>query len=302
MKVGVCEATELKKRSEELGIPFADLLWGYAVEDMMLRISTCAYRKVLWLMSLPLLGAEAYRQRAKKRIRFFYQKDAEPSSEKLRPGQKLSIPMGEHIRDSIFAEENEQNIQWEGTVIALSGGVGLDMTAHYFDMTVPFNIEIYSFGAVSQIPGTREEELIALGGKKISYLVYSPESELSYDLFAIIDKLELIGSMGSYYDAYRLLCTQSLSGRYVLEELSMLTAAFPKMRRHQRLAQLESYRNYAYMRKRWDQYLHSHNLGPVTWENAIGRILTFLTPIWKSLCNNEIFFDDWMPELGRFLG
>lgn len=71
MKVGVCEATELKKRSEMLSIPFADLLWGYAVEDLMLRVSTSAYREFLWLMSLPLLGEEAYRQRAKKRIRFF---------------------------------------------------------------------------------------------------------------------------------------------------------------------------------------------------------------------------------------
>lgn len=71
MKVGVCEATELKKRSEILSIPFADLLWGYAVEDLMLRVSTSAYREFLWLMSLPLLGEEAYRQRAKKRIRFF---------------------------------------------------------------------------------------------------------------------------------------------------------------------------------------------------------------------------------------
>lgn len=89
---------------------------------------------------------------------------------------------------------------------ALSGGIRLSMTAGYFDMKVPLNIEIYSFGAVSQIPGTREEELIAVGGgRTISYLVYSPESELSYDLFAIMDKLELIGSMGSYYDAYRLL-------------------------------------------------------------------------------------------------
>ena len=51
MKVGVCEATELKKRSEMLSIPFADLLWGYAVEDLMLRVSTSAYREFLWLMT-----------------------------------------------------------------------------------------------------------------------------------------------------------------------------------------------------------------------------------------------------------
>lgn len=86
MKVGVCEATELKKRSEMLSIPFADLLWGYAVEDLMLRVSTSAYREFLWLMSLPLLGEEAYRQRAKKRIRFFYKgSEEELTPDKLRP-------------------------------------------------------------------------------------------------------------------------------------------------------------------------------------------------------------------------
>ena len=206
MKVGVCEATELKKRSEMLSIPFADLLWGYAVEDLMLRVSTSAYREFLWLMSLPLLGEEAYRQRAKKRIRFFYKgSEEELTPDKLQPGQRLSIAMGEHIKTTLFAKENAQKIHWEGTVTALSGGIRLSMTAGYFDMKVPLNIEIYSFGAISQIPGTREEELIAVGGgRTISYLVYSPESELSYDLFAIMDKLELIGSMGSYYDAYRL--------------------------------------------------------------------------------------------------
>ena len=156
---------------------------------------------------------------------------------------------------------------------------------------------------ISQIPGTREEELIAVGGgRTISYLVYSPESELSYDLFAIMDKLELIGSMGSYYDAYRLLRTQPLSGRYVLEELTVLTAASPKMRKEQRLKQLDGYRAYTYMRKRWEKYLRNHGLAEVPWEDAIDLILVFVSPIWESLCRNEIFFDDWMPELGRFLG
>ena len=132
--------------------------------------------------------------------------------------------------------------------------------------------------------------------------MYSPESELSYDLFAIMDKLELIGSMGSYYDAYRLLRTQPLSGRYVLEELTVLTAASPKMRKEQRLKQLDEYRAYTYMRKRWEKYLRNHGLAEVPWEDAINLILVFVSPIWESLCRNEIFFDDWMPELGRFLG
>lgn len=292
MKVGICEATELKKRSEELSIPFADLLWGYAVEDMMLRITKSAYGERLWLMSLPLLGEEVYRQRAKKRIRFFYQEN----------GARLTAETGELLKKELFSGENARHIAWDGSVCVLTGGVALDMTARYFDMDVPLHIEIYSFGALGQIPGKREETLTAIAGKEISYLVYSPESELSYDLFAILDKLELIGSMGSYYDAYRLLKTQPLSGRYVLEELTALTAAAPKLRRPQRLTQLENYRGYAYMRKRWERHLRSHALPPAAWDEALSLILTFLTPIWKSLCRNEIFFDDWMPELGRFLG
>lgn len=304
MIVGGCEATELKKRSEELEIPFADLLWGYAVEDLMLRITASDYREYLWLMSLPLLGREAYRQRAKKRIRFFYRTNEDVVLKgRLRPGQKLSLAMGEHMQKAIFADENAQGIHWDGTVIALSGGIGLHMTAYYYDMKVPLNVEMYSFGVRNSIPGTREQELIAVGGgKRISYLVYSPESEMSYDLFAIMDKLELIGSMGSYYDVYRLLCTQPMSGRYVLEELTYLTAASPKMRREQRLQQLAGYQTYSYMRKRWEKYLRNHSLGEISWEDALGLIVAFVTPIWNSLCRNEIFFDDWMPELGRYLG
>lgn len=234
---------------------------------------------------------------------FYKGSEEELTPDKLQPGQRLSIAMGEHIKTTLFAKENAQKIHWEGTVTALSGGIRLSMIAGYFDMKVPLNIEIYSFGAVSQIPGTREEELIAVGGgRTISYLVYSPESELSYDLFAIMDKLELIGSMGSYYDAYRLLRTQPLSGRYVLEELTVLTAASPKMRKEQRLKQLDGYRTYTYMRKRWEKYLRNHGLAEVPWEDALHLILVFVSPIWESLCRNEIFFDDWMPELGRFLG
>lgn len=302
MKVGVCEAVELKERSEELGIPFADLLWGYAVEDMMLRISKSAYQEVLWLMTLPLLGIDAYREREKKHIRFYYQQsERKIPPDKLEPGQRLSLALGEHICAEVFGRENSQKIDWQGSVSGLPGGVALNMTANYRDMKVPVTLELYSFGAVTQIPGRREAELLAIGEKTITYLVYSPESELSYDLFAIMDKLELIGSMGSYYDAYRLLKTQSLSGRYVLEELTTLTQSSPKMKREQRLKQLEGYRTYTYMRKRWEKYLRSHDIEMVKWEDALGLILEFVRPIWRSLCKNEIFFDDWMPELGRFL-
>ena len=38
------------------------------------------------------------------------------------------------------------------------------------------------------------------------------------------------------------------------------------------------------------------------WEETLDLILDFLTPVWSAFCNDEIFYDDWMPELGRFMG
>jgi len=103
MKVGVCEAEELKKRSSECGIPFADLLWGYVVEDMMLRISSSPYKDILWLESFPILGEKAYRQRSERQIRFFYQESERAiPPQKLQPGQKLSETMAEHMLEESF--------------------------------------------------------------------------------------------------------------------------------------------------------------------------------------------------------
>jgi len=117
-----------------------------------------------------------------------------------------------------------------------------------------------------------------------------------------MDKLELIGDMGSYYRVYQILRSQPLSGRYVLEELTVLTDNAPKVKTERRLEQIAGYRDYAYMRKRWEKYLRNHGQQSVPWAEVLELILEFLRPIWHSLCSNEIFFDDWMPELGRFLG
>ena len=45
MKVGVCEALELKKQGEKLQLSFADALYGYMIEDVMLRIFGSDYRE-----------------------------------------------------------------------------------------------------------------------------------------------------------------------------------------------------------------------------------------------------------------
>ena len=87
----------------------------------------------------------------------------------------------------------------------------------------------------------------------------------------------------------------------MLEELSELAEHSPQVKKERRLEQVAGYRDYAYMRKRWDQYAKRHGAVSTSWENVLERILALVTPLWTCLCRDEIFFDDWMPELGRYM-
>ena len=80
-----------------------------------------------------------------------------------------------------------------------------------------------------------------------------------------------------------------------------MTASSPKMISQKRIGQISSYKEYGYMKKRWQQYAKQQKKENQSWEDVLERLCAFLTPLWKALCEDEIFFDDWMPELGRFL-
>ena len=94
----------------------------------------------------------------------------------------------------------------------------------------------------------------------------------------------------------------SISGRHILEEFRSLGEKEPKVVNLKRLEQIEGYRTYAYMEKKWQQYEKRQGRVPEEWSKVLDRVLRFLGPTWKAFCQNEVFFDDWMPELERFLG
>lgn len=303
MVIGACGETPLKKRSEELGLSFSDLLWGYMIEDMMLRITSSEYRNLLWLETVPLLGAAAYCAREQRRIQFFYQEsDRKIPAERLLPGQKLSAPMAEQMMKDLFLQENKQDVQWKWQINEEQGAFLVSLEADYRNMKVPVTLRIRGGREARQIPGKREEALTALPGKKVSYYIYAPENRLSRDLFTIMEQLELICDMNCYWNVYEILKTQPLSSRFVLEELESQSLRKPNVKTKKRLEQVAGYRDYAYMKRRWEKYLKNHGKDPIPWKEALDLILTFTEPLWNCLCDNSIFFDDWMPELGRFLG
>ena len=135
-------------------------------------------------------------------------------------------------------------------------------------MKVPVTLQLQGGREEKQIPGRREEELVAIPGKKVSYLIYAAEYQVSRELFTMMERLELVSDMGCYWKVYEVLEKQSLSGRFVMEELKSLTEKEPGVKTRKRLDQIAAYRSYAYMRKRWEKYIRNHGKKPVAWDET----------------------------------
>lgn len=289
MRIGMVFPTTWKMQSEKQGISLSDILYGYAIETLMLRIEKSSLQERLWLTNEECLGEEAYRKNIKDRLSFFY------AESKYKPFQ---------IQD--FAKEVLQtdldDIIWTYYIEETGTRFVVNLEGHYQEMRVPVVLVIEAAPENAQNPKAREFEILYAGKKTCHYLSYSKESALAEQLFEILRKLELIGDMETYYVANQILKNYSISGRHMIEDFRVLGEKEPKVVSLRRLEQIENYKSYAYMRKKWEQYEKRHGREPEDWAQVLERILKFLKPIWKAFCENEIFFDDWMPELGRFLG
>ena len=169
-------------------------------------------------------------------------------------------------------------------------------------MEVPLEVKLIPFEDRNCISEKGELSLFMEEKKTIVYRKYPSENLLADNLCQIMSQLELIDSMEAYETVDEILRTQSISGRRLVDELTDLTAKTPKILRLKRMQQLESYRDYTYMKKRWEKYAKATKRELPEWQDVMDRLVKFTEPVWRAVCKKEIFFDDWMPELERFLG
>ena len=297
----------LKQISMEKNIPYSDVLWEYVAEDFLWRISAGKLEEFLWLKKPDYVTGE--------RLSLYYvvgrnSKEADTLDEILR---------------NIIIESNDINdrsdIVWSiaGAVDCADGSsVGTNVSmgnsgnmypvekwsfvAKCDDIDVPFSIKIEWISEENAgIPVGKDIEAMNRFHKSIHINAYSPESILGEQIFEIMEKLELVSDMKPFASAYMILRDNSISGRHIIDIFKLKAQEKPKVVTMRRLEQIKGYRSYAYMKKRWNQYAKRTGIG-TGWEEALDLILGFLEPVWTAFCSNEIFFDDWMPELGRFLG
>lgn len=306
MKLGVSFPEQWKEKSKKDNIPLSDMLYGYIVEDLMLRISNSSFRDYLWLTNEKALGKTAYKKKSKESLEFLYIETPKHFAKQgIAAGDTLKKEVIDVLIQEIFScdvKGIEKNSSWSYKQDEKETGILLSLNCTFLEMQVPVSIYIEPVQFQAQQPKKRTLQPLFEEKKVCEYLSYSKESVLSEALYEIISKMELISDMENYDIVNEILSTQSVSGRHIIEDFKTLAEKSPKVISMKRLEQISTYKEYGYMKKKWQQYCRKQEKEDVSWEVLMDRLIAFLAPLWKALCEDEIFFDDWMPELGRFLG
>lgn len=305
MKLDVDFPEHWREKSKKDQIQLSDLLYGYVIENLMSRISESSFKEYLWLSNENVLGEAAYRKTSKESLEFFYMEKIKAyTKNRVVAGDALDESVLELIFKELFSNEvvrKETGCDWTYQYEQKEGQILVRLNCTYKQMQVPVTMCIKPMIFSSQKPRKRELTFLFETKKICEYFSYSKESVLAESLFEIIHKMELISDMEHYHIVDEILKTQSVSGRYILEDLKMMTEKIPKIISAKRLEQIAAYKEYGYMKKKWQQYCRQQKRKMTEWNELMDRLIRFLTPLWKALCEDEIFFDDWMPELGRFL-
>ena len=159
---------------------------------------------------------------------------------------------------------------------------------------IPFFIEVESYKETVLHPVEENFE-------KMKYYRFPTEEYLAQGFYEILDKLELLNNLSWYKEIYDILKLEAVDGRRVWECLGkrLETKKIPSFEK--RLETIKSYENYGYMKKKWKNEKKRQKGEFPEWNQVISLLAAFIAPVFEAIVQDEIFFGDWMPQLGRYL-
>jgi len=277
----------IKEKSEQLNIPFKNLLSAAVCEIVIELLANGKYCNELYLCNSAEFKSDVYKDLCISNIYYEYVRDLD---------DKMAILYMRDILKEIMAKGALEGMVVNGSV----GETGISLKITIDDMYIPINLYFKKHGA-SHEPEKITLELIAYGNRKVDVLINPKEEELSKHLLEIIDKLELINNMDHYYDAYEILTSNPVNGRKVKDRLNELVKEKDIVIDDTRLNMLKSYGDYTYMKRKWKVELRQKKKSEPQWSDVNNCLMNFLSPIWDAMEKNMVFLGDWMPQLKRFL-
>ena len=277
----------IKEKSEQLNIPFKNLLSAAVCEIVIELLANGKYCNELYLCNSAEFKSDVYKDLCISNIYYEYVRELD---------DKMAILYMRDILKEIMAKGALEGMAVNGSV----GETGISLKITVDDMYIPINLYFKKHGA-SHEPEKVSLELIAYGNRKVDVLINPKEEELSKHLLEIIDKLELINNMDHYYDAYEILTSNPVNGRKVKDRLTELVKEKGITIDDSRLNMLKSYSDYTYMKRKWKVELRQKKKSEPQWSDVNNCLMNFLSPIWDAMEKNMVFLGDWMPQLKRFL-
>lgn len=287
MKEEIYTKKDLKEKSIEYQIPFANLLEGFLLESLLFSMAEADTKNCFWLKDTNRFGIEAYKKEWQQPLRFVYRKE---------------INLTEFL-ESVCAK-NLENIRWTFDVEKKNSAYKIQFTGEWEEMTVPLTIEISELSYEAIVPEKIEIKSSFYRKKKIECFYFPAETFVAEQFFTIIKYLELINTMEPYFLIYELVKKDAFDGRHIGEALKLLCKKEELIPDLQRFQMFASYENYSFMRKKWNKYVKNQKKFSSdfpAWEDLMKKEKLFFEPVWQAVVNDEIFFGDWMPDLERYL-
>lgn len=284
----------VKVKSEELHIPFSNLLPAAIVEYMLSCLSESEYSDKLWLKNSSSLGLESYRRKPIFTLSFYYDSG--------RDGTLSTARMEEVLRFLIIKyQEKEMKLTASLTVIEEEKKYQADLIITMGMMEVPITLraELLEDAHMQSYEG--ELRLFMQNNHVIHFLQYPSEQVLAECFVTMLEKMELINDLSVYHDFYAIAKKESIDGRRVQQQIADIGKKRELMLRTERFQKILGYRDYTYMKKKWKTYLKREKKTSPSWEEVINLVERFYAPLYAAVTEDSIFLGDWMPELMRYL-
>lgn len=280
----------VKAKSEELKIPYENLLSAFVIEEAVTAVCESDEAENFRLKNNSILSLEYYRRKAPTRLEYMILSEEE-----------LTVRNVIHRMSKIFQNEKKAELWWKYRVEKEDEGICVYLTAKIEELQIPVQLLLEQEKDEQLEPSREELQLFLEDNRSVEYLHYPMEGILAEHFIRIMRDMELINDMGSYYILYELLSKEMNSSRKVTEQIESLAKEQKIPLKKERFEMFEGYQSSSYMKKKWKSYLKKEKKRTPSFEEVMKVMIAYYRPIWDSLAEGNYYLGDWMPELMRYL-
>lgn len=279
---------ELSKKGKNLGLSYAQTLSLFFFEKILLEVSEGGIGDNLWLKEeeFQILGKK--KKRIPNEITYYM--------------TNISYQLILDSMKQLIEEKKYTEVAWR--LDFYDTELVVDLQAALKKIPVSFKIRVRPIWQEDQYLEEGSYRPLLLPVPEIPYHKYPLELDIVECLFQILDKLELIGDMRPFAVIYQILRSKALPGRHIYLNMKEFVENSDISALHKRMETVLGYRNYGYMKKRWNRYVKEcgdMDRKEDSWERVMGLLEECFNPVWEAIEQDDIFIGDWMPQLGRYL-